>query len=395
MPVWLAVVCSRLIVLVAGSMGALFGTRVYGWENYDPHRLTVSLGSVGNVLAASVLRWDGVRYVTIAEHRYTTSASTVSFPLYSLMIRGLGWIVQSPVVAGVLISLTSFAVGLTLVHRIAREEIGPRAADATVLLLAFAPLSFFFTAIYTESLFLALSVGAIYLARQQRFALACVVAAGATLTHIDGVLLIAPIAIMYQRSLRRSSARARLWSRGLLPFALPPLAIVAFFVYLHAHGWSWLAPITNQNMANYDRYTATTPVMLWKATEYGISGLWQTLHGVRPIAPTAAAPFSLAFQNVIYLMVLVIALASLVAAWRRLPKEYAIYATLAIIVCTWSATAGRPLEAFDRYMLPIFPLWMGAAAWLEERRLTSVVLKLSTTALIFYTIAFARWAFVA
>ncbi len=87
-----------------------------------------------------------------------------------------------------------------LLHRLTREELGPRAADATVLLLSFAPLSPFFTAVYTESLFLALSVGAFYLARRQRFVLASVVATAATLTRVPGILLVAPLGIMYVRS---------------------------------------------------------------------------------------------------------------------------------------------------------------------------------------------------
>jgi hypothetical protein len=54
-----------------------------------------------------------------------------------------------------------------------------------------------------------------------------------------------------------------------------------------------------------------------------------------------------------------------------------------------------PLEAFDRYMLPIFPLWIGAAAWVEKQRILRPLLLLSVVALVFYTVMFARWSFVA
>jgi Gpi18-like mannosyltransferase len=60
-------------------------------------------------------------------------------------------VVGSPVLAGVLISLVAFTTGLALVHRIATEEISARVANTTVLLLAFAPFSFVFSAVYTES----------------------------------------------------------------------------------------------------------------------------------------------------------------------------------------------------------------------------------------------------
>jgi hypothetical protein len=66
-----------------------------------------------------------------------------------------------------------------------------------------------------------------------------------------------------------------------------------------------------------------------------------------------------------------------------------------LVVTTSSAVAGRPLESFDRYLLPIFPLWMAAAAWLQEHRLSRPVLQISSLLLVFYTVMFARWIFIA
>ncbi len=369
--------------------------RMPGWAQFDPDRLSSSLGSVGNLLAASVLRWDGIRYVTIAEHGYRTSASTVSYPFYSLLIRALSWVVVSPVIAGVLISVVSFAIGLLLVHRIARDELGPEVADTTVLLLAFAPLSFFFSAAYTESLFLALSAGSFYLARQQRFALASVAAACAALTHVEGVLLVAPIALMYWRSRGSTLDLRRLWSWSATLLALPPLAIASFFAYLHTQGYGWLAPVTNADAKDYGRSMVGPVVMFYKAVKYAGIGLDQTLTGVKPINPSIGSSFSPGFANVIYLVVLAITVLALVSAWRRLPTEYALYATLVVLLCTSSAVAMVPLEAFDRYMLPIFPLWIGAAAWIQQRRLMTIVLPISTLMLIFYVAMFSRWVFVA
>jgi Gpi18-like mannosyltransferase len=80
------------------------------------------------VLAGPAYRWDALGYTTIAQHGYTTARSTVLFPLYPLLIRGLSVVVGSPVLAGLLISLSAFAIGLTLVHRIASDELGRRAA---------------------------------------------------------------------------------------------------------------------------------------------------------------------------------------------------------------------------------------------------------------------------
>jgi len=355
---------------------------------FDPTGISSGLGSVGNVLAAPALRWDAIGYITIAQHGYTTAGSTRWFPLYPLLIHVFTPAVGSPVIAGVLISLTAFGIGLTLVHRIASETLGWRAADATVLLLAFAPLSFVFSAVYTESLLLACAAGTFYLAGRGRFRLACVVAACAALTHIQGILLVAPLAWMYWDSRDRTCSLRRLWSPDLLALALPPLALGGFFLYMHTQGWGWLAPITNQNVVNAGRMLVGPPIVLFDSVKDVVLGLRRTFHG-GPVSAGNALPSP--YQNLTYLVWFAITILGFVSAWRRLPKEYALFAGLAILICTSSAVAMDPLQGFGRYMMPIFPLCIGLAVWLEKHRLTGAVVTISTVLLVLFTIDFTRW----
>jgi Mannosyltransferase (PIG-V) len=392
--IWAALISSRLLILAVGIAGASL-TRAGGWRLYDPHGLTLSLGRVGNVIAAASDRWDAVHYVSIAHHGYTTGASTVFFPLYPLLIRIIGSVVPSYVLAGVLISCVSFVVALILLHRLAREELGERAADATVLLLALAPLSFFFTAVYTESLFLALSVGAFYLARHQRFALASLAAAGAALTHVEGVVLMLPLALFYWQSRNHSRRIRDLISWEAVSLTLPALALLGFLTYLHSRGFGWLAPTSNEKDAAYSHDFTGPVITLVRAVSEGLSGLWQTVRGTRPINPWIGSPYSMGFQTTVYLIVLGICLASLVVAWRRLPKVYSIYTIVVLIIATSSPVRTDALHAIDRYALMLFPLWMAAGAWLSERRLLRPVLEVSTVLLAFYAFEFARWVFVA
>jgi hypothetical protein len=394
-PTMALVLGSRLLVLAAGTAATLLTKRVHLWSMFDPSHITSHLGTVGNVLAAPAVRWDSIHYLEIAQHGYVNSADTPFYPLYPLLIRALAEIVRSPAIAGVLISCVAFVVALTLLDRLTRDELGGEAARATVLLLAFAPLSFFFTAVYTESLFLALLVLSFYLARQGCFARAALAAAFATLTHVEGILLTAPLAYMYWRSRGRSLSPRALCSWAAASLALPGLALAGFCTYLHALGYGWLAPVSNANMSNYGRTMVGPPLMLWKAVSAAADGAWQTLHGDRAVAPTIAGPFDPGFQNIIYLAILGIALAALLATWRRLPREYAIFAALSLLVITSSAVVVRPLESFDRYTFAIFPLWMSAGAWLAERKLTWRVLSLSSLLLVFYAVEFSRWVFIA
>ena len=387
-PLWLAVVGSRLLVLFAGVWGAAFSSTAPGWRQLDPQGISTGMGQLGNLLGAASVRWDALGYLGLAEHGYTNAQSTVFFPLYPLLIRALTPPGGSPVITGVLISLVSFAVGLHLVHRLTRWQLGKRTADVTVLLLAFAPFAFVFSAVYSASLLFACAAGTFYLARQERFVLASIVAAGAALTHVDGILLLAPLVFMYWKSRGCPRDLGQLWSPSLPALALPALSLAGFFTYMYLQGWGWLAPIANQNAANTGRTLVGPVVVVLESLKDTVIELHQPLYGT---SVDPGSVFPPAIQNLFYLAVLAAAVLALASVWRRLPAEYALYGLLVILVAASSAVAMEPLKGFDRYVLPVFPLWIGAAVWVEKRGLTPVVLTLSTALLVFFTIDFTRW----
>jgi len=165
--VWQALWSSRLLVLATGVGTVLafgFGP-VRG--AFNPPGVTRGFGSVGNVLAAPVARWDSAWYLVIAHYGYRpglghlTASRTAFFPLYPLGIRALSWLGSPPILAGVLISLVALAAGLYGIHRLTTLELqragrtaagASQAARLAVLATAFAPMAFFFSAVYSESL---------------------------------------------------------------------------------------------------------------------------------------------------------------------------------------------------------------------------------------------------
>ena len=112
------------------------------------------------------------------------------------------------------------------------EEIASR---ATIYLLIF-PTTFFFSAVYSESLFLALTVGAFYYARTSQWLLACIFAALGTVTRSQGILLALPLLIEYL-SERNFSLRKVGWN--IAAFALIPTALFAFALFLKLKFGSW------------------------------------------------------------------------------------------------------------------------------------------------------------
>ena len=108
------------------------------------------------------------------------------------------------------VSAVSFVVALMLLYRLVELELGERYARPVLALVAFWPASFFFSAPYSESLFLALSVGVFYAARTDRFGLAAALCAGATATRPTGLVLLLPLAWMAWRAGRLISIQVKL-----------------------------------------------------------------------------------------------------------------------------------------------------------------------------------------
>jgi Mannosyltransferase (PIG-V) len=381
-----AVVASRLLVLAAGVCGALVGPVRVG---HVASNLRTDLGTVGNVLAGPVFRGDAGWYLAIAQHGYGHAGvgSRAFWPVYPFLIRLLTPVTGSGVIAGVAISLISFVAALVLLHRLTELELGRPAADTTALLLAFAPLSFFFSAAYTESLFLLLSVGAIFAARKERWALACALAGVATLTRPTGITLLIPIAIMLWRSSRGPDRR-------LAWLLLVPAALGAYLGGLALTGHSWQAPFQAQAVWH--------KVMTGPLGGIALAAFQALVNGARIVGgsqaiydPSRFGPLTPAAESILLVLWAVLGIVLVIACFRRLPLHYGAYAAATLIVCLSDPEAGQPLVSLDRYLLTLFPLWMVAGVWITERRLKTAALVAGSIVLAFYTFWFARYAFVA
>ncbi|MFI5010565.1 MAG: mannosyltransferase family protein, partial [Solirubrobacterales bacterium] len=178
---WRALWLSRLLVWGAG-MGTVLA---FGFGPvrgaFNPPGLTRGFGALGDLLAAPAARWDSSWYLVIAHYGYRpdlgafTASRAAFFPLYPLGLRGLSDVGLPPVLAGVALSVAALAAALYGIHRLATLEFaargdGLRVARLAVLLTAFAPMAFFLSAVYSESLYLALSVGLFWCAREGRWA---------------------------------------------------------------------------------------------------------------------------------------------------------------------------------------------------------------------------------
>jgi Gpi18-like mannosyltransferase len=79
---------------------------------------------------------------------------------------------------------------LTYFRALLAMDFGEDLISRTITYLLVCPTTFFFSGVYSESLFLALTAAAFYYARTNRWLLACILVALATLPRSQGMIIL-------------------------------------------------------------------------------------------------------------------------------------------------------------------------------------------------------------
>jgi hypothetical protein len=365
-----------------------------------------------------------------------TSARDAFFPLYPLGLHALSDLGLQAVLAGVLFSLAAFAVALYCLHRLTTLELassgrpGSREiAGLAVLVTALAPMAFYFSAVYSESLYLALSVGVFLCARRGRWAWAGVLGMLAVATRSTGLVLVLPALMLYlygpradrlpdfDRALSSrgpsegepvpASGPLRRWLRAARPryrlrtnvlwLVLLPMGLGLYMGYLGLSGGDTLAPFHAQGI--WGRHFAGPYGGVWDGLRAAVAGARQLLSDQRahlyyPVA--TGSPFVAAGHNLMLLAFLLIAVPLFVLALRVLPLAYGLYAIAALALPLSYPAPAQPLMSLPRFLVVLFPLSMALAVWLAAHpRARIPTLAASALLMAFFVAQFATWHWVA
>lgn len=318
-----------------------------------------------NALLAGLARWDGAAYLDIAQNGYALpghESNAAYAPIYPLLMRALGALfggsVDALIVAGVVISNTALLVGALQLVRLARARTdAPSALRAAAAVLLF-PTTVFLSAVYAESLFLALAVSAALEAHRERWWRSGAFAAAAALTRPFGVIAVLPLAFAYARSRARPRTAA-------LAVLLAPLALVGWSAYL----WS----ISGDPLEVLHVYAA-----------------W----GIRPQQPLGALRdlFDPAIYGFPWLVLgfFVIFVGLVVAAWRKAGPGLGVYATAMLLVL---ASKGS-LTSSMRYELAIYPAFIVLGTLTRRPVVRVAYLALSAALALTFAAMYAVWYWV-
>ncbi len=323
--------------------------------------------------------WDGQWFLQIAEVGYAPPGqSTPFYPLYPALVRLLAFFLGgNDLWAGVILSLLCAALCFVLLHELVRREWDTRLADRAVLYLAAFPTSFFLVACYSESLFLALTLGAFLALRHGRhYLLGGVLVGAAALTRNLGLLLLLPLgwellkglnlrgsAVEAQQGLASASASTAN-TRLRFSFNFNTSTATAFALFLApALVLAAIWPLFSLRV--FGSLLSSTGVL----QEFWHRSLNWPFVTIAWAVGKVAGPTGNALidytnrQNLLFwllAMALLVGLGVLVAR-RQLPLSYFLFSAIAVVVPLCWPVGDWPLVSFPRYMLVAFPFFIGLA----------------------------------
>lgn len=315
---------------------------------------------------------DGVHYLAIVQSGYYQYEQAF-FPLYPLLIRlGTSWTGLPPPAMGLVVSHAAFIIGLFFFRRIARELTRGSEFWSVVMLLTF-PTSFFFAAVYSESLFFALATATLWFAQTKRWWLVGIAGALASGTRLFGVFLLVPVVWQYLVSVKH-----RRWV-NFMGMALIPIGLAAYMLYLGVIYGDPLLFFHAQPAFGAGRSGEALillPQVLWR--------YWRII--------TSVNPGTLAYAVALFeLLALGFGTWLFFVGWRKRDlRPQLVYAALVLFVPTLTGT----LSSAPRYFLSAFPLFfvLGSRHNTGTKRVIGLIF---VAGLVFSTSLFLRGYFIA
>ncbi|MCC7023911.1 MAG: hypothetical protein IT338_13900 [Thermomicrobiales bacterium] len=395
-----------LLVQIAATYAVRFGVPNAPSPPYG--EMPPPLTGLAHWIVEPLRNWDGLWYRLIALEGYAggaQSARAAFWPLYpGLMHAGslaTGWTVPVETI-GYLVSNLAFLGALLIMYRLIALDYGdPAVARRALWAIALFPTAFFFSAVYTESLFLLLVVGALYLWRRDQPWLAGLVGIGAALCRSGGVFLILPFLVLLWD---RHRTNRRDWWPEIIPATFPALGPAIFGAILHRDQGNWNAFIDVQ--AQWNRYSAPPWETLRCAIESchhlggepdGASWGWlQTLWQHPSWATLTSTEWRIdaANSDVLELVVTLLFLGLAVIGLRMLPLYLSAWVWPGLLIPLLQPSEVHALMSMPRFVLVLFPLFIVLGALLRPLWLRVPAVIVSATLLVILTAQFALWYWV-
>lgn len=331
-------------------------------------------GNPQNLFIDGWSRWDSGWYRGIAENGYTNGLmelglDTAFFPVYPLAIRFLSAFIGDTNLSGIVISNAAFLAALIVLFKLLPIRHDSRITEHTLTLICFGAFSFFFSAVYSESLFLLAAAGAFYFCERKQYFWAACWAAVASATRLLGIMLVVPLLVLYLEQIEYDWRKIK---PDILLFAIAFLGTFSFMIFLAQKFGNPLQFVNSQRP-----WGALNPLEI----------IIPTINSALSIRSILAGTFLM--MNAIHLLVLIVSIFLALAYYRKIGLPYTVFAILAIVL------SSSRVQGMGRYMVVVFPLFIAAAYFLKNRDLYHTFLYLNILLLALFSIMFSHWYWVA
>ena len=298
--------------------------------------------------------FDGVHYLRIAQDGYSAVYSPAFFPVFPLLIRFFAslfpknpsldtaiYVDPAFFYSGILLSNLFFLLALYFLYKFFRLDFGKKVSQLAVVFLLLFPTSFYFGAIYTESLFLFLVVLALYQARKKIFFLAGVFSSVASAARFAGVFL-AP-ALLFELYLAVVKKEIKMKSRkfflSVLGVLISPLGLLIYMIYLWKNFGDPFYFISAQPYFGAER---SSKIILLPQVIYRYIKIFLDI-------PVFSLPFFNSFLEFVFALT---GLALLLFYFKKIRFSYWIFVFLSFITPTLTGS----FSSMPRYSLVLFPV---------------------------------------
>ncbi len=315
-------------------------------------------------------RWDSQHYLFIAENGYRSTPLTnmredvfiVFLPFYPFLVKIFSFVTFGNfILAGMIVSFLGSIFASILLYRLAIENFGEKNGARAVWFLNIFPTSYFMLSGYTESVFLALSLGGYLAIYKKRVFVSSLVGFLAGLTRLNSFLLIT------------LTGRSRKLSDVFYPISI----LGGFSVYLLLN-WSLFKNPFYFLSVLYDHW--------YKSFSFPWVGIKNSI--AYALQHDNFREFLVFSQEPIYLIsLLILGLYILI----RVRKPWGIYIISSFLL--FSSTSF--ILSTPRYSLVLFPIYIILATWTNNKFLFIVFTFISGAFLLFFNTLFVmgQWAF--
>lgn len=304
---------------------------------------------VSSPLVYPYANFDGVHYLNIAARGYIDEGRF--FPLFPalmkvisapfLFIFGREHLTVIVLLMGTVLSSVFFLLALLVLEKLLLLDYKQKFVDRVIDLLILFPTSFFFISVYSESLFLLLSVLIFWYVRKSNWFLASVLSMFLSVSRLSGVLIGIPLLFEF---LYAKKNRVLSEYKSILWFVLIPLLL---FVYMYYNFVVWddvLFFVHAHSQLGNSRETSSIVFPL--ITVYRYLKIFITVSMQQYEYWVAVIEFK------------ALVLGSLFLFYAYLSKVRVSYILYAILIFLFPILSGT-LTGLPRYMLPVFPLFVG------------------------------------